>query len=532
MRRDDRHPFDLEADEAADITQQFWGTTRGWAATDDAGSDVDWSDRTPRSIQGLRSSLRGARPRRPRQPTRRSDVTGRIDRTRVHGARRHEPVDDLDLTRREATLAELAAGWVDDDDWPELDFPTTRLPPQPRRRVEPVSRAQAPVAPDRPRPIDLYPEDLDEVDGDSGGDPDHLVPLSPVAPLAERLGLGAVDPLLARLGAIVVVAVLAIPLALSARGGAPDDVLAESVAVPAAQATASVAAPNAGVAPAAAQAPVVATAASQTDEVTQSPAPAAEATVESSASAQEPAAAIADADAAPGTTPSNVAAVPQSAAPTSVAVPAVPEAATVTEPADRDEPVCALTYEAGAGDSWYRIADAAGVSPRALMAANGANLDTTIFPGDEICLPEGASMPSKPAPSTTAAPAATQPPTTNAPTTTAKPTTTTTVKPASTTSPPPAPVSTSAVQDLIREIWPDELEDKALQIAYRESNYRSNAYNGTCCYGVFQIHWTSHKSWLDDHGITSTNDLFDARKNITAAYALYQRSGGWGPWGG
>ena len=88
------------------------------------------------------------------------------------------------------------------------------------------------------------------------------------------------------------------------------------------------------------------------------------------------------------------------------------------------------------------------------------------------------------------------------------------------------------MQRLIREIWPDELEEKALQIAWRESNYVANAYNGICCYGVFQMHWVSHRSWLDDYGILSTNDLFDARKNITAAYALYQRAGGWGPWGG
>ena len=85
---------------------------------------------------------------------------------------------------------------------------------------------------------------------------------------------------------------------------------------------------------------------------------------------------------------------------------------------------------------------------------------------------------------------------------------------------------------LIREIWPDELEERALQIAYRESNFKSTAYNGSCCYGVFQINWSSHKSWLGAYGITSANDLLDARKNITAAYALYQRSGGWGPWGG
>ena len=49
---------------------------------------------------------------------------------------------------------------------------------------------------------------------------------------------------------------------------------------------------------------------------------------------------------------------------------------------------------------------------------------------------------------------------------------------------------------------------------------------------MFQINWSSHKSWLSAYGITSANDLLDARKNIPAAYALYQRSGGWGPWGG
>jgi hypothetical protein len=166
------------------------------------------------------------------------------------------------------------------------------------------------------------------------------------------------------------------------------------------------------------------------------------------------------------------------------------------------------------------------------MDQNLAGLETPIFPGDEICLPEDATVPAKPvvttAPPATAA-ATTAPPTTVKPTTT---TTATTVKPTTTTAPPPAPVSTGDVQALIREIWPDELEERALQIAYRESNYKSSAYNGSCCYGVFQINWTSHRSWLSGYGIASANDLLDARKNITAAYALYQRSGGWGPWGG
>jgi len=44
------------------------------------------------------------------------------------------------------------------------------------------------------------------------------------------------------------------------------------------------------------------------------------------------------------------------------------------------------------------------------------------------------------------------------------------------------------------------------------------------------MHWEAHRSWLDDMGVTSRDQLFDARTNIEAAYALYQRNGGWGPW--
>ena len=197
------------------------------------------------------------------------------------------------------------------------------------------------------------------------------------------------------------------------------------------------------------------------------------------------------------------------------------EAAVAQQPAQRVQPACALTYEAGVGDSWYRIADGAGITPRALLDANLAQLDTPIFPGDEICLPAGASMPSPP---TTSTPATSAPTTTGAPSsTTAAPTTTTA----------PAPLATPAeVQQLIRDIWPDDLEQRALEIAWRESGYRANAYNGWCCYGVFQIYYTAHDDWLVNFGVTRATDLFDARKNITAAYELYRRAGGWGPWGG
>ncbi len=80
-------------------------------------------------------------------------------------------------------------------------------------------------------------------------------------------------------------------------------------------------------------------------------------------------------------------------------------------------------------------------------------------------------------------------------------------------------------------MWPDDIEDRALEIARRESNYQSNV-NNWCCYGLFQIHWSAHRSWLATIGVTSAAQLYDPMVNASAAYALYQRAGGFGPWGG
>jgi hypothetical protein len=80
-------------------------------------------------------------------------------------------------------------------------------------------------------------------------------------------------------------------------------------------------------------------------------------------------------------------------------------------------------------------------------------------------------------------------------------------------------------------VWPDQLEDHALEIAWRESNYKANGKN-YCCYGLFQIYWSVHRGWLKTMGVSSATQLYDAETNARAAYALYQRAGGWGPWGG
>ncbi|MFW2333825.1 transglycosylase SLT domain-containing protein, partial [Ilumatobacter sp.] len=73
--------------------------------------------------------------------------------------------------------------------------------------------------------------------------------------------------------------------------------------------------------------------------------------------------------------------------------------------------------------------------------------------------------------------------------------------------------------------------DTAMMIAQRESRFNPRADNNWCCYGVFQIYFEVHKGWLDDFGVYTASDLFDAEKNIAAAHHLYERAGGWGPWG-
>lgn len=192
--------------------------------------------------------------------------------------------------------------------------------------------------------------------------------------------------------------------------------------------------------------------------------------------------------------------------------------ADVAAPARRVVPACPQTYTAGAGDSWYRIAEEAGIGVDDLLDENNATLLAVIHPGDTICLPAGAAVPSPP-------PTTTSPPSTTTPTTTP----TTTTPPATTI--PSANLSPTEVQDLIRRTWPADQVDKALAIAWRESNYIATADNGWCCVGVFQIYWTVHQGWLGQFDIHQRDDLKDARKNIAAAYHMWQQQG-WGPWGG
>ena len=49
-------------------------------------------------------------------------------------------------------------------------------------------------------------------------------------------------------------------------------------------------------------------------------------------------------------------------------------------------------YEVEKGDSWFAIAASAAISMRTLLSANGATERRVLVPGDELCLPKGATL--------------------------------------------------------------------------------------------------------------------------------------------
>jgi hypothetical protein len=358
---------------------------------------------------------------------------------------------------------------------------------------------------------DGWPDELD--DASDGGVVDQWderwETTSAPAP-APRSG---VDPLLARFGGLAVIVTLLVPAFL---GFASDSEATETVR--------SEAAPL--------QIPAPAADADGNTDPTDSadqPTTAAPAVVDPAIAAAR-GGTIGDTTAEPGTTVSM-----ESTEPT-----AVPTGDDVEDQA-LTAPSCPLDYEVVAGDFWIRLADESGTSLADLLELNNATLDTALFPGRSICLPAGADTPAPPAPAaTTSGPrtatvtrSATGRATSSRPNSTHTPAPTKPVSsPNATPSPPPpTPASPAEVQAIIRAVWPDELENRAIEIAHRESKFSPTAKN-SCCYGVFQIYWSVHKSWLAGLGITSAEQLYDPTLNARAALALYQRAGSWGPWGG
>ena len=176
-------------------------------------------------------------------------------------------------------------------------------------------------------------------------------------------------------------------------------------------------------------------------------------------------------------------------------------------PAGASAPASAVPggYTVRAGDSLFGIAGRLGVPVRSLLSANGLTLTSVIHPGQRLALPAGVT-PSAPPPTVGPRPIASPPPIAS-----------------------PTPASAEGVERIIRDVWPNALEATALAIAWRESRYEPSA-QGQCCSGLFQLYYDVHKVWLAELGINSRTDLYDPRTNAEAAFALYERAGGWAPW--
>ena len=158
---------------------------------------------------------------------------------------------------------------------------------------------------------------------------------------------------------------------------------------------------------------------------------------------------------------------------------------------------CARTYKVVRNDSWSRIADKSKVKMSELLEVNKATTRSMLLIGDVICLPKSAKVGQA----------------------------TGGLKLA----PPAERWTAKQAAAIIREVWPDRIEDRAVAIARRESKLNAASYS-SCCVGLFQLHWQAHRSWMARMGIMSAQQLLDARVNAEAALELYRRNSGFGPW--
>jgi len=153
---------------------------------------------------------------------------------------------------------------------------------------------------------------------------------------------------------------------------------------------------------------------------------------------------------------------------------------------------CGQQHTARPNDSWTRISARFDLSLSNLLSMNSASTSTPIFVGDRICVSMRSAI-----------------------------------------TRPSNSYSRRQVVSIIREVWPNELEETALFVARRESNLVPSVVGGKneCCLGLFQIYWSVHRGWLASSGVTDPSQLLDPRLNAQAALALYRRNGNsWRPW--
>ena len=171
-----------------------------------------------------------------------------------------------------------------------------------------------------------------------------------------------------------------------------------------------------------------------------------------------------------------------------IAVAAVPTAPVVSAAS------CTQYHSAKPNDSWTRLAARFNIPLSELLSLNNATVRTPLFVGDRVCI---------------------------------------TTQPAVAIPSSKEQFTRKQSRAIIREVWPDELEETALFVARRESNLVPSVVGGknNCCLGLFQMYWSVHQSWLTKSGVTEPSQLLDPRVNTQAALALYRRNGNsWRPW--
>jgi hypothetical protein len=81
------------------------------------------------------------------------------------------------------------------------------------------------------------------------------------------------------------------------------------------------------------------------------------------------------------------------------------------------------------------------------------------------------------------------------------------------------------MEQTIRRLWPDDSEDKAVQVAWCESRFDPGATNGSHR-GLFQMNWRLHWKRAFPFG---ADGLYDPVVNIQAALSLFIDVG-WSAW--
>jgi len=88
----------------------------------------------------------------------------------------------------------------------------------------------------------------------------------------------------------------------------------------------------------------------------------------------------------------------------------------------------------------------------------------------------------------------------------------------------------SMMQDLANAYFPEEYADDMICIAYYESSWCAEAYNGECCYGLWQI----NSVHIGDSGCPaeSTYDLLNPDTNAACAVEVLNSQGlnAWTTW--